>query len=162
MKGFEFIIVASGLNREADDFESRFYDAGCSDATISFQRGLILLDFCREAHTLTEALNSAIKDVRSAGADVQSIEPDPLVSLSDIAERVGKTRAAVSLYATGQRGVGGFPPPVHRVSTSTPLYRWSSVARHFVERGEIDPETAEQALAIEEVSRRLDRERECA
>ena len=39
MKMHEFSIIASGLNPEAEDFETRFFDAGCDDATISFRRG---------------------------------------------------------------------------------------------------------------------------
>ena len=39
MKKYEFSIIASGLDPEAEDFEKRFYDAGCDDATISFQKG---------------------------------------------------------------------------------------------------------------------------
>ena len=34
MKKFEFSIIASGLDPAAEDFEQRFYDAGCDDAPI--------------------------------------------------------------------------------------------------------------------------------
>jgi hypothetical protein len=33
MKIFEFSIIASGLDPEAEDFADRFFDAGCDDAT---------------------------------------------------------------------------------------------------------------------------------
>ena len=35
MKIFEFRIIASGLDPEAEDFADRFFDAGCDDATLS-------------------------------------------------------------------------------------------------------------------------------
>ena len=81
MKAHEFTIVASGLDPEADDFEDRIYEAGCDDATLSFQKGAIVLEFAREAASFAKALVSAIADVQRAGAKVERIEPDSLVSL---------------------------------------------------------------------------------
>ena len=88
MKTFEFSIIASGLDHEADDFESRFHDAGCDDAAISFQKGHIVADFAREAVYIEDAISTAIEAVRSTGASVICTDPDPLVNLSEIhAER---------------------------------------------------------------------------
>lgn len=128
MKTFEFTIVASGLDPQADDFEDRFFEAGCDDATIAFVKGLIVLEFARKATTFTGALMSAIENVTRAGATVEHVEPDYLVSLSDIAERCNLSRAALSLFAAGKRGQG-FPAPVARVTTSTPLWDWAEVAQ---------------------------------
>src|SRR5260370_32556555 len=87
MKKFhEFTIIASGLDPNADDFENRFFEAGCGDATISLQKGSIIEEFSREAQTFASALISACADVVRAGAKVDRIEPDHLVSLSDIAK----------------------------------------------------------------------------
>jgi hypothetical protein len=44
MKTHEFSIIAPGLDPQAEDFESRLYDAGCDDATIAFQKGHIIVD----------------------------------------------------------------------------------------------------------------------
>jgi hypothetical protein len=110
MKTFEFSIIASGLDHEADDFERHFYDAGCDDATISFQKGHIIVDFAREAETIEDAISSAIEAVRATGALITRIEPDPLANLSEIAARSGMTRQAIALYSTGQRG-RDFPSP---------------------------------------------------
>ena len=93
---FEFAIVASGLDPDAEDFFDRFFDAGCDDATIAFQKGHIIADFAREAASLEDAIASAIADVKKAGATVDRVEPDPLVSLSDMAARAGLTRAAMT------------------------------------------------------------------
>lgn len=75
MKTHEFTIIASGLDTEADNFEDRFFEAGCDDATIAFVKGLIVLEFAREATTFTGALMSAIEDVALAGAEVEHVEP---------------------------------------------------------------------------------------
>ena len=127
MKTYEFSIVASGLDPTAEDFEARFYDAGCDDALVSFQKGHIILDFAREAENIDDAVSTAVDCVRSAGATVERIEPDPLVNLSDIAARCGMTRAAITQYAKGQRSKG-FPAPVARVTSETPLWDWAAVA----------------------------------
>lgn len=147
MTVFEFTVVASGLDHEADDFEDRFFEAGCDDATIAFQRGAVMLHFAREAASMEEAVASAIKAVRKAGARVERIEPDTLVSLSDIAERAGVTRAAVSLYARGERG-RDFPRPVARLTTESPLWDWADVARWLHGRKRIGAEAVEEAEAI--------------
>ena len=89
MKMFEFTIVASGLDPHADDFEDRFFAAGCNDATISFQKGTIILEFARSAATFADAVRSALLNVLQAGAKPVHVEPDYLVSLSEIAERAG-------------------------------------------------------------------------
>jgi hypothetical protein len=102
VKAYEFSIIASGLDPSTDDFEARFYDAGCDDATISFQKGHIIVDFAREADSVDRAIVSAIECVKVAGATVDRVEPDPLVNLSDIAARTGMTRAAMSQYSKGQ------------------------------------------------------------
>jgi len=106
MTTHEFTIIATGLDPQADDFEDRFYAAGCDDAVISFQKGLILIDFAREAEDAAQAIASACNDIVEAGAVIKRVEPDPLVNLSDIAFRSGLTRAAISNYASGLRGEG--------------------------------------------------------
>ena len=127
MKGHQFTIIATGLDAGADDFEDRLFAAGCDDATIAFQRGVIVAEFDRAARTYIGALVSAVRDVRRAGATVLHVEPDCLVNLSDIAARTGMTRAAISNFAKGERGKG-FPAPVARVTTDTPLWDWVEVA----------------------------------
>ena len=56
MKSHEFSIIASGLDPEAPDFETRFFEAGCDDATIAFQKGHIIVDFTREAESSRQSV----------------------------------------------------------------------------------------------------------
>lgn len=127
MPTFEFTVIASGLDPQADDFEDRLFAAGCDDATVSFQKGAIIFEFARNAGTFAEAVRSALLDVMQAGAKPVHVEPDYLVSLSDIADRAGLSKAAISLYAKGERGQD-FPAPVARVTTESPLWDWAEVA----------------------------------
>ena len=147
MNEFEFCIIASGLDPESEDFEQRFYDAGCDDATVSFQKGCIIVDFTREARSIDHAIVSAVRDVEAAGARVERIEPDPLVSLSDIAARSGMSRAAMTQYSKGQRG-RGFPAPVARVTSDSPLWDWAAVAKWLFQNDKISRETAIEAAAF--------------
>jgi predicted DNA-binding transcriptional regulator AlpA len=147
MKMHEFSVIASGLDPAAEDFESRFYDAGCDDATVSFQKGHIIIDFAREAESFMEAICSAVAAVVSAGATIERIEPDPLVSLSDIAARTGMSRAAMTQYAKGQRGKG-FPPPIARVTSESPLWDWAAVAAWLFESHKVSQDEVIRARVV--------------
>jgi transcriptional regulator with XRE-family HTH domain len=123
MKTHEFTIIASGLDPEMEGYEDRFFEAGCDDATLSFQKGVIIAEFAREAESFSKAVASAYEDILKTGAKVERVEPDHLVSLSEIAERSGLTRQAISLYSNAERG-SDFPNPVARVTSNSPLWDW--------------------------------------
>lgn len=151
MKIHEFTVIASGLDPEAEDFADRFFEAGCDDATLSFQKGVIIIEFYREAVSFSKAVASAYEDVLRAGASVDRIEPDYLVSLSEIAERSGKSRQAISLYTNGGRGEG-FPAPVARITSKHPLYDWEEVAGWLVERHALSMEELVRARIVKEAN----------
>ncbi|WP_156357619.1 hypothetical protein [Sphingomonas sp. Leaf62] len=151
MNSYEFTIVATGLPIDGDEWPDRFYEAGCDDALVGLQRGLFVLDFDREADTLTIAVESACSDIRRAGATIVRIEPDPLVSASDIAERAEITRQSVSLYVNGERGEG-FPTPVACVSGSRPLWKWSEVAVWLHAAGKVEQPIVEMAQLMDRLN----------
>lgn len=155
MKKHEFTIIASGLDPAARDFYDRFYEAGCDDATVAFVKGLIVLEFERVAKNFAHALVTSIQDVRRAGATIEHVEPDYLVSLSDIAERCALSRAAISLYAKGERG-RNFPVPVARLTTDSPLWDWVEVSRWmYRERKALDLSAVVQAHLVRDANRAL-------
>jgi hypothetical protein len=147
MKTFEFSIVASGLDPEAEDFADRFFNAGCDDATVSFQKGRIILDFARAAASLQSAIAGAVEDVAKAGAKVDRIEPDPLVSLIDIAARSGLSRQAITNYAKGERAKN-FPAPIARVTADSSLWDWATVARWMFKNRKIARDVAIEAEIV--------------
>ena len=155
MKTHEFTIIASGLDPAADDYENRFFEAGCDDATLSFQKGVIIAEFHREAVTFSAAIASAYEAVLRAGAKVERIEPDHLVSLSEIAERSGLTRQAISLYTRAERGEN-FPGPVAKVTSKHPLWDWPEVAEWLFERGTLSREDVVQARIVKEANCHLE------
>jgi hypothetical protein len=83
------------------------------------------------------------------------VEPDPLVSLADIASRTDMTRAAMTQYSKGLRGKG-FPAPVARVTSESPLWDWADVAVWFFQQHKISREVAVQAGAVREANRIID------
>jgi len=127
MSEHEFTFIVSGLDPHADDFADRFFEAGCDDATLMLTHGLIAVSFAREAENYTHAVVSGYRDVRKAGAYVERFEPDFLVSKSEIANRSGLTRAAISHYVAGDRGED-FPAPCARVLSKSPLWDWVEVS----------------------------------
>lgn len=148
MQTYEFTFVVGNADPHAEDFEDRFFEAGCDDATLVLMHGAVAACFNRSADTFKDAVLSAYEDVLAAGASIERFEPDYLVSAGDIAARSGLTRQAISLYAKGERGEE-FPKPHVRVTTSQPLWDWVEVSRWLVKRGKVD----EQDFRFAQVSR---------
>lgn len=72
------------------------FEAGCDDATFGSIDSVHYVDFDREAPTLDRAVFSAIKDIESVpGFCVRRVEPDDLVTASEIAERLDRSRESV-------------------------------------------------------------------
>lgn len=151
MKIFKFTIIASGLHPDMEGFEDRFFEAGCDDATLSFQKGVIIVEFNRESVSFSHAVSTAYENVLRTGAAIERIEPDHLVSLTDIADRAGLTRQATSLYSNGDRG-GDFPRPVARVTSKVPLWDWFEVAEWLFAREQINRETVVAAKIVREAN----------
>ena len=126
-KTFEFTFVISGVDPHAENFEDAFFEAGCDDATLMLYKGSVIATFAREHETYSDAVVSAYANLRVAGAEIERFDPDFLVTKSDIAERSGLTRQAITHYANGERGEG-FPPPSFRIMTSSPLWDWVDVS----------------------------------
>lgn len=74
MQGHSFVVVATGLDHNAEDFEDRFYAKGCDDAVVSVVSGLIHVDFTREAASLDEAIVSATDAVMATGARIIRVD----------------------------------------------------------------------------------------
>jgi predicted DNA-binding transcriptional regulator AlpA len=124
---YEFTLI---LNDSLDDATvDELFEAGCDDATLGEVEGLAYADFIRQAPSLGDAIRSAIDQVESVpGVTVARVEPDDLVTLSEIAQRLGRSRESVRLLAAGKRGSGDFPRPMSHFRARTRLWRWSEVA----------------------------------
>jgi hypothetical protein len=116
--------VTVGFVPDADQAEHTG-QAGCS------------WDACSLAAAVMEVIGHV--EASAPGLRVLRVEADPLLSMRDIAERVGRTIESVRLSIKGARGPGHFPAS----ETMTPrhrLWRWSQVAAWY---GIDDPQIRE-------------------
>jgi predicted DNA-binding transcriptional regulator AlpA len=159
MKTYTFTLLLSGATKLQKDLEDRFFESGCDDALLSFRDGVFYIDFDREAESMQEAILSAILDVErvDTGIRVIRVEPDDLVTASEIAERTGRSRESIRLLAAGKRGQGGFPPPLRGMKSRTRLWRWAEVASWLAEReGDLAESSVEEANTIAAINGALE------
>src|SRR5215216_7799955 len=143
MTEYSFILAIDGNVEEKIE---ELFEAGCDDALFGSIDGAHYADFDRESPTLGEAISSAIANVESvSGLRVRRVEPDDLVTMSEIAERLGRTRESVRLLIAGERGPGNFPAPVSHLRSRNRLWRWSDVASWA---GEADADERAKARLI--------------
>ncbi len=150
------------LSREptADELDALFA-AGCDDAAFGTDHGLPVAEFDREAPTVADAIASAVRAIETGGLSVVRVLDQDLVTLADVAERIGQSRESVRRYATGERGAGGFPPPVNPARDGTVFYRWSEVVpwvrRHLgVDVPDVDPTLVVANLVLQARQHRND------
>jgi hypothetical protein len=127
MTSYEFTLK---LNREVTDDEiEALFEVGCGDAGIETGPLGTVADFIREAPSLAEAIASAALDIdKVPGLRAVGVKCDNMVTLLDIASRVGVSREAVRLWSVGERGAGGFPAPLMKTTGGETIWDWEQVA----------------------------------
>ena len=127
-----FTLIVDGPDLQDDALIDALFEAGCDDAAIGRVDGIQYVDIDREAASLDRAILSAVADLeRIEGVEVVRIADAGLVSMADIATRIGRTREGVRLLITGARGPGGFAAPITDPRSRYRLWRWSDVAVWF-------------------------------
>jgi hypothetical protein len=98
------------------------------DPDVALDPGTAAVRICFEwaAPTLAEAVVSAVRLVEALGLRALRVDAGDWVTLADIAERIGRSRETVRLWAVGRLGPGGFPPPVN-LGRDTSFYSWAEV-----------------------------------
>jgi hypothetical protein len=124
---YSFTVV---LNRRPTDAELDRLLAGehFDDAMFGMEYGVPVAEFDREDVGLANAIVSAVGHLDASGLTALRIIDGDLVTLADIAARIGQSRESLRRYATGSRGPGEFPPPVNPSRDGATFYRWSEVA----------------------------------
>lgn len=119
------------LDREVTDDEADALYGAFDDGSIVTGAGGTTIDFTREAASWVKAIVTAVNDIEGAvpGLRVTGAGQDDLVSALEIGQRTGRTREAVRLWATGQRGPGNFPVPAWQSSGGERFWHWRDVAR---------------------------------
>lgn len=100
--------------------------------------------------TLAAAIMEVVEHVEASaeGLHVLQVEADPLLTIRDIADRVGKSADSVRHAITGARGATGFP--ASEISTAGHrLWRWSKVAAWY---GVDDPQLVEAKPTVQAIN----------
>jgi hypothetical protein len=145
-----FVLVLTGVSEPDDRLEDALFEAGCSDAILAFRNGVGYLEFDREGESFPAAVLSAVRDVERADprVKVSHVEPDDLVSASEIARRFGRSREYVRLLSQGERGRGDFPRPLSGVAGTTFLWSWADVVAWSLANNKLADESALQAAVF--------------
>lgn len=138
MTTFNFTLIIEGADLQTEDAQDALFEHGCDDALFGVVDGVQYAEFDRDAGSFGQALTSAMVAVRDAvpGARVVHVEPDELVTMAEMAERLDRTRESIRLLVSGERGSGDFPAPVSHVRSRSRLWRWPEVLRWFATRYE--------------------------
>lgn len=143
MTEFEFTLA---INGNLDDHKlDRLFEAGLGDASFVGTTGPVYATLHRKASSLVAAVLSAVRQIESVeGLRVEGLDADDLVSMAEIADRLGRSRESVRLLIAGERGAGGFPAPVVGLRDRTKLWQWTEVAEwiHQNLHLEVDPGTS--------------------
>ncbi len=148
----EFVLIIDGPIVD-DDVIEMLFEAGCGDATFGISNEVGSGSFHRTAPSLAHAIDSAIEAVESIPSlRVIRVESEDLLTMAEIARRLGRTRESVRLLVEGKRGKGGFPRP-YSGSGRWRLWRWSDVAAWV---GNLPSEEVERARLIAAVNAALE------
>ncbi len=159
---FDFTLLLEGINEIDEHIENAIFEARCDDCTISQRYGRVYLTFSRTAESFKDAVISAISDIRDSkiSASVLRVDQCDLITQSEIARRIGRSRQLVNLYINGSRGPGGFPPPVCNITDGAPLWYWCEVACWLFENNLIKKEELQDALELSVINNVLEIERQ--
>ena len=110
----------------------------------------------RNDGTLAEAIARGIHEVESVGLRPVRVVGEDWVTLGEIAERVGRSREGVRLWATGKVGPGDFPPVLNpHPGPDTSFYSWAEVGPWLRERMGMDIPDEEPLLAAANLALQL-------
>jgi hypothetical protein len=156
---FSFSLILADPVEINSEIEDALFEAGCEDALLGTRCGVAYLDFDRRAKSLSDAIQTAIRDVHQAGFQVARVEPDDIVNSAEIARRTGRSRESIRQLVSGARGPGGFPRPVSSITKASPLWNWVEVAEWFSHTQPLAETLVEGATTIGKINAVLEARR---
>lgn len=137
MNTYHFTIIVRDANAHDDNLDDVLFGCGCDDALLCRMDNVVYLEFDRTAENATTAIATAFDDLHQAGFHDLILQEHGVSSLSEIAKRLGVSRATMSHYANDKRGMGNFPKPVAGVLSGSALYLWREVAEWLYKQGKL-------------------------
>jgi len=126
-----FTLALADVRELSDELAEKLY-ANLPDATLSQRDGVVYVSFDRQRANFATALVGAIRKLERLGLRVARVVADELVTPSEIASRIGRSRESIRLLIDGDRGPGRFPPPADVIGRQR-FWRWRDVGRWFAE-----------------------------
>jgi len=71
---YDFTVVLSGVTELTIEMAEALYRAGCDDGSPASSDGRVTIDFHRQATSLEAAIQTAVRDVYTAGLRVARVE----------------------------------------------------------------------------------------
>lgn len=96
MANNRFTLILSGVAEITPELADALYEATGGDIEFNMRDGVAFLEFDREAQSLQEAVNSAIRDVEGASVGVRVVRVE-----SDAANTIAKINADLLGVASG-------------------------------------------------------------
>jgi predicted DNA-binding transcriptional regulator AlpA len=129
----------AGATEHGDHSVRAYEDPGLQDQGLSLpidDDGIFEAEFERTTPTFGEAVLSALADLQRVfpEADLVRVEPDDLVTISGIAERVGRSHESIRLLIDGKRGPGDFPQRAGTLGGKAQVWRWHEVVDWFEQK----------------------------
>jgi hypothetical protein len=141
---------------EPETLLDQLYEAGCADAIMGIgQPGRIAMNFTREARSASEAVSSALSDIKKALPQARLIEATPdFVGLTDIADILGCSRQNIRNIYIKYRS--SFPSPIHEGSTT--IWHLAKVLSWFKDKESYKVEDSLLEIAVTNMKINLDRQ----
>ncbi len=159
MATYKLVLISRPTGTDPDDVErvKSLMELDCSvPMEVATAADRFVFSCSIEPQIYRTVATRAIKELEYVeGISIESADTCSILSISDISEVTGVHRATLSRYAAGQRGPGGFPAPVYKGATQSPVYEFHAVAEWLFARKVVDSSIVEWAAAARDVSEAL-------
>lgn len=160
MKEFDFELIFKLENGKQDPSEyiDILFENGCDDATLSIgQMGMLSLSFTREALNASEALESALNDVKKAIPSAKLVEASPdIVSISDISSILGHSRQYTRKMFNS--ATSSLPAPIHVGNPS--IWHLSEILNWLKTIGKQEDKINENLFELSHITRKINIQRQ--
>ncbi|MFE5094069.1 helix-turn-helix transcriptional regulator [Streptomyces sp. NPDC056638] len=149
---YEFHFVVDGISVTDDEAVGIVHET--FDGLLTCHRGRHFLDVSENGADAIDAAHRIVVRLRKALPALRLLRTDPdLVGVTDIAERVGRSRQNIQQWVNGERRQDKRPfPDPEGMAGRSPVWRWGDVNAWLTQFGEGDDvhaPTREEALHID-------------